>query len=605
MLAAMASLDPVAYVRATPPFDALPAARFEEASRALDIAYYPAGSKLVTRGGEPLQHLYVIRKGAVRLERAGETLQVLEEGEIFGYTSLITKQATIDVVVEEDLLAYRLPGAVFASLLGEASFAGHFATGLAERLKSIAEQHESTPFQAELTVPVGTLVRRPPVRVPATATVGEAARVMRDERVGSVLVDAEPPGILTERHFRDRVLAAGLGPDTPVTQVFAAPLRPVPARTAIYEVWQTLLDEGVRHFAVAGDDGAIVGVLSTTDLLRTGAQGPVAVLRRVERLPSRDALPGYGDKVAEMASALVAAGLEATVIAGFVARLNDSLLARTLRWAEDELGPAPCTYAWIAFGSEGRQEQTLLTDQDNALVYEREGEAERRYFSQLAERANRDLESAGFPKCAGGYMARHWHGPLVEWRRRFEEWTSEPKPQFLLNAAIFFDFRSVHGELDLQPLHEVVLRAKGKRVFLQSLAKAALEFRPPASLILRLRGDQVDLKLHAISPIVFLARCYAVEAGTTVRNTQGRLDAAVRAGLIGEDVRATLREAHRFLLGLRLRQQLRMIEAGEQPVNLVALSQLSTIERSRLKDSMRAIANWQETAAYHYRTDLF
>jgi CBS domain-containing protein len=191
------------------------------------------------------------------------------------------------------------------------------------------------------------------------------------------------------------------------------------------------------------------------------------------------------------------------------------------------------------------------------------------------------------------------------WEQRFSGWLDDPKPQALLNAAIFFDFRRVHGTLDLAPLDAVVSRAARERVFLACMAKAALEFRPPPSLLLRVRGGEIDLKLQGISPIVFLARPYALEVGASVRNTLERLDAAVAANLIGADARETLREAYRFLLGLRLREQLQMIAEGKPPVNRVALSALSSIERSRLKDSLRAVRNWQDKASYHYRTDLF
>ncbi|MFL5272667.1 MAG: DUF294 nucleotidyltransferase-like domain-containing protein, partial [Anaeromyxobacteraceae bacterium] len=416
-------------------------------------------------------------------------------------------------------------------------------------------------------------------------------------------VDAEPPGIVTDRDFRNRVLAEGLGPETPVLRVYSHPLRTMPASTAIYEAWRQLLDSGVHHLPIVRGD-EVVGVVTSTDLLKCTAQGPVAVLRGVERLASRDALPGYAGKVAEMAAALLAGGLDATVIAGFVARLNAALLGRILRWAEAELGSPPCRYAWLAFGSEGRMEQTLLTDQDNALVHGG-GEEARPYFAQLAERANGDLEAAGFPRCPGGYMARKWHGPLEEWEARFSGWVHDPKPQSLLQAAIFFDYRRVVGTLDLAPLDAVLARAARARVFLSALAKAALEFRPPTALMLRLRAENVDLKLHGISPIVFLARPYALEVGSSARNTLERLDAAVTAGIMGEDVRATLREAYRFLLGLRLRLQIRMLSEGRPAVNQVALADLTSIERSRLKDSLRAVRDWQETAAYHYRTDLF
>jgi CBS domain-containing protein len=599
----MASLDPVAFLRATRPFDALPAPLFANAARALEIGFFPAGSRLVERDGAPLKHLYVIRKGAVRLGREGQLLQVLEEGEIFGYTSLITKKATLDVVVEEDLLAYRIPGAQFDELLADARFASHFATELADRLKHSLERSQVATFQADLSLPVESLLHRPPVRIPASATVQDAARIMREHRISSVLVDTDPPGILTDRDFRNRVLAEGLGPDTPVVAVSSSPLKTVPSDTALYEAWQKLLDERVHHLPVTRGE-EIVGVISSSSLLRSTAQGPAGVLRSVERLSSREALPGYSRRVTEMASSLLAGGLEATVIGGFVARLNDALLRRILRWAEAELGPPPAPYAFIVFGSDGRMEQTLLTDQDNALVHEG-GPDSAPYFEALAARANEDLEAAGFPRCPGGYMAREWRGPLSEWVARFAGWIDDPSPRALLYAAIFFDFRRVGGTLDLSPLESVLARAAKARTFLSAMAKAAMEFRPPATLFLRVRGEEVDLKLQAISPIVFLARPYALEVGSPVRNTLGRLDAAVTAGLMGADVRSTLREAYRFLLGLRLREQTRMLAAGQPAVNKIALSALSSIERSRLKDSLRAIRSWQETAAYHYRTDLF
>jgi CBS domain-containing protein len=601
----VAAIDPIAFLRATTPFSSLPRELFDVVAGDVDVAYHPAGERLARIGGAPLDHLYVIRKGAVRLERDGQTLQVVEEGETFGYTSLIAGEATLDVVVEEELVAYRLPAAAFRRLLAHAPFAAHFAAGLATRLKASLEHSPVTTFRSDLSAGVKQFVRRAPVWVDAEVKVGAAARIMRDEGISSVLVRGEPPGILTDRDFRNRVLAADLGPDTPVAEVFTRGLKCVAEGTPIYEAWTTLLDEGVHHLPVTRD-GEIVGVLTSGDLLKHASQGPVAILRSVERLPDRQSLRGYGVKVAEMASALVAGKLEVATVAGFVARLNDAVLRRILRWAEGDFGPPPAPYAWIAFGSEGRMEQTLLTDQDNALVYADEGAADREWYRRLAERVNEDLETAGFPECAGGYMARRWHAPVSEWTRRFEGWIDSPQPQALLEASIFFDYRRVAGELPLDALDAVVAQAPRKPAFLRFLARSAMEFRPPASLLLRLRGEssEVDLKLHGISPIVFLARCYALEAGTAARNTLDRLEAAARAGVLSRESEENVAEAYRFLLGLRLRRQLAMIGEGTPPTNRVALSQLSAVERTRLKEAFRVIRSWQERAAFHFKSDF-
>jgi CBS domain-containing protein len=602
----VASLDPIGFVRMTPPFDSLPPSEFDAAAKALEIVFFPAGTRLLTRGGKPSEHLYLIRKGAVRLERDSQTLQVLEEGEIFGFTSLISGKASLDVSVEEDLLAYRLPRPQFEALLAHAPFAGHFASGLAERLRNSLERSQVVSFQPDLAVPVSALLRGPAIRVSREATVGEAARIMADESISSVLVDSDPPGIVTDRDFRRRVLAAGKGPQTPVLEVASSPLKTVVAECPVYEAWRILLDAGVHHLPVTRN-GAIVGVLSATDLLKTTAAGPLAVMRRVERLGDRSALPGYATKVAEMASVLFNGGLEPTVIGGFVARLNDTLIGRILRWAEADLGPPPTPYAWVVFGSEGRMEQMVLTDQDNALVYGEDSEAARSYFAALAEKAIEDLQSAGFPRCPGGYMATRWRGSLEDWEGRFRRWLDGPTPQALLEASIFFDFRRVHGHLDLEPLRAVVSRARGARTFLSAMAKSALTFRVPSGLGLRLRSEssRFDMKLKGISPIVFLARVYGLEAGARTSNTLDRLGAAVEAGLIARDTRETLSETYRFLLRIRLRAQLQMISEGKPPSNALSLSDLSSMERSRLRDAFRAIEVWHERAGYHYRTDLF
>jgi CBS domain-containing protein len=597
----MAALDPVAFVRSTPPFDSLPQDLFDGAAKSLEVIYHPAGTRLVTVGEDPLKHLYVIRKGAVRLERAGQTLQVIEEGETFGYTSLITGKATLDGIVEEDLLAYRIPGQEFNRLLADARFAGHFAAGLATRLESSLEHSPVATFRVDLMAPVETLVRRSAVWVEETATVGDAARLMVAERVSSVLVHGEPPGIVTDRDFRMRVLAQGLGPETLVTRILSRPMKSVASSMPVHEAWTVLLEANVHHLPVMRD-GEVLGVLTDTDLLKHTSQGPVAVLRLVDKLPGRESLPGYSRKVTEMVAALLAGGLNPVVIAGFVAQLNDTLMRRILHWAEADLGEPPVPYAWVALGSEGRQEQTLLTDQDNALVFADEGASSREYFTALADRANTDLSAAGFPRCPGGYMARNHCGTLSEWRDRFAGWVGDPSAEGVLEAAIFFDFRRVAGSLDLTPLQDVLDGIPRRDAFLRSLIRQALDFRPPPLLVIRLRsGTDLDLKRQGIAPVVFLARCYGLVVGSQARSTLERLRAATRAGLMGPEASAAVIDSYRYLLGLRLRMQLKAISEGKVPTNVISLSQVSGVERSRLKDSLRAIGSWQDKAAYRYQ----
>ena len=201
-------------------------------------------------------------------------------------------------------------------------------------------------FQPDLALPVSSLVRGPAIRSPPGITVGEAAKLMADANVGSLLLDSDPPAIVTDRDFRIRVLAAGRGPETAVSEVATSPIQTLPSNTPIYEAWRILLDSGLHHLPVTLG-GEVVGVVSASDLLKSTASGPVAVMKKVERLPDRSVLSGYTQMVTEMVSALFTGGLEPTTIGGFVARLNDTLLARILKWAEADFGPPPAhTPGW-------------------------------------------------------------------------------------------------------------------------------------------------------------------------------------------------------------------------------------------------------------------
>ena len=300
--------------------------------------------------------------------------------------------------------------------------------------------------------------------------------------------------------------------------------------------------------------------------------------------------------------------------------------ARLLRLAEAELGPPPRAYAWIVFGSEGRREQALLTDQDNALVYadgenaedgdsedggrgggggggdERSDDEAERYFAALAERVVGGLVALGIPPCAGGFMATRWHHPLSWWRRTFAGWLEAPEPEALLEAANFFDFRRIGGELSLAPLMEIVQRAPQHRSFLAHLAKNALEFRPPLGLFhhIRRRDGGVDLKKGGIMPIVSLARLWALEAGLRQRGSVNRLRIAADAGSLSRPDAEDLVEAFRFLLRLRLDHQLAARRSGRQADNSIDVEELAPLERRHLKDTFLSIREMQTAVGQRY-----
>ena len=462
---------------------------------------------------------------------------------------------------------------------------------------------DATRVGGDLATPIEALVSRPLLFLDPKATVADAASAMRGAGTNSVLIAGDPPGIVTDRDLRNRVLAAKLDPGTPVSAVMSRPLRSLPADTTVLGALLWRLEQDVHHLPLTRG-GRIVGVVTDTDLLRHQATSPLALLRRIEALDrGADALGGYAREVASAAEELVIGGLDVLQIARVIATLNDALTVRLLRRAEIALGPPPCPYAWLTLGSGGRMEQVLLSDQDNALAYLEDTDGARAYFEALAGRVVDGLIAAGFPPCPGGYMATNWCRPMADWRALFREWVTVPEPQALLEAEVFMDFRAVHGALSLQPLEAILASAGGRGLFLHQLARAALKFRPPLGAFGRLHRDQgtIDVKTGGIAAVVMIARLHALAAGATPRPTLERLEAAVAGETLSRGGAEALADTFRFLTRLRLRAQLSSLHTGEQLGNRVDPDALSAFERRRLREALRAVRRQQEATGLRFR----
>jgi len=459
-------------------------------------------------------------------------------------------------------------------------------------------------LDSTLTQTVKSLIKVAPVFIAADATIGDAAQQMQRARIGSVLVATEPPGIITDRDLRGRVLAANLGPETPVTQVMTRPLKTIDSDRLAFSALRLMVDENIHHLPVI-EAGKIAGVISATDLLFHQTTNPVYLRGVIDNVDEPAVIASYAAAIAALADTLFQSGLGALQIAQIISSLNDALVKRLVQLAERTLGPAPAPYAWIVFGSEGRMEQTLLTDQDNALVFDAAIEETRPYFAALSKWVVDGLIQAGFPPCPGGFMAINWCKPLSEWRQLFAQWIRLPEPPALVDAAIFFDFRVVAGNLSLESLEEVISGAKDQRRFLAHVLNGAVAFRPPLGFLNRLRTEdgKIDIKMAGIAPIVSLARIMALSTGSRERSTLERLS-GLSDGVIDPESARSLSEIFPFFLRLRLRAQLAERKNRDRIDNRIDLTALSSFERRQLKDALVIIKQIQEDLRAAWRLDL-
>jgi CBS domain-containing protein len=455
--------------------------------------------------------------------------------------------------------------------------------------------------------------------------VADASRTMAAHGVGSVVVvseDGAPVGILTLRDLRDRVLAAGRPPEMPVNAVMSAPLLTVSPEAFVLEALLTMTQHDVHHLAVV-EGGRLVGVISSSDLLHLQGAAPLEVSRRIQACESAEALAQVMPTLTETTRVLFAEGVSGYELGRIMAELNDLVVRRVVALTARDLRPAygdpPVGFCWLALGSEGRREQTLRTDQDNALVYADApgalGGAADRYFRALAEQTIGVLLRLGYPRCPAEAMASNprWRQPLEVWRRYFGEWVRDTTPEHLMYCSIYLDFRPVAGDPRLAAALRDEIRAQVRawRSFPRYLGKLAVSHAPPLGLFGRFRLQRVEgrrgvnLKLGGLLLLNNALRAYAVELGLEETNTLERLEAAARvAGCFTSAEVADLREAYETLFRLRLRHQLDQLAAGQTPDNLVDPATLSRSEQRALREAFRAIRRLQGRVEDRYLTEM-
>jgi CBS domain-containing protein len=372
-----------------------------------------------------------------------------------------------------------------------------------------------------------------------------------------------------------------------------------------------MLASGARALPVAGPGGEIVGVLTDDDVLGAHGGSPLEYLRELAGTRLRKDLAEKRARLPRLVRALHLEGARADTLTWLVSAVSDATLRRVLDLALEELGPPPVPFVFLALGSEGRREQTLVTDQDNAIVYADVPGAEQaaaEYFPRLGERVCTWLNEVGVEYCDGDVMASNaeWCQPLSAWKEYFRKWVELPVPAAVLNSSIFFDFREVYGDAALGGelrAHVGRLLAKRPGMFFHLLAQAVVERELPRDFLGRLstgtRGDRedvFDIKVP-IAAIVELTRLHGLWHGVAATSTLERLQRLAQVKEMDARTCLDLRQAHVFLTQLRLARQAAAVGEGGAPAdNLVSTAEISTLERKFLEEAFGLVARVQQGA---------
>lgn len=613
-----------------PPFEALADEQLEEVASAVEVAYFKAGTDILVLDQE-LHELCYIRSGAVEVyRRGGELHNRLGEGDIFGQFSLLRRcPVRYPAKTMEDTLIYFIPDAMFQHLCEIDDIFAEFVELRRPRMESTVDQQRKNNDM--LVTRIRKLVTRYPIMVEASTTIQEAARQITAYQASAVLVLDTPidssnhhtfhdkqdrawqvRGILTNSDFRTKVVAEGLSADTPVGEVVSDLVISVQSDESVQEAMLCMLRNNIHHLPVMHRRRPL-GIVHLSDIIRYETQSSLYLVSNIFNQPSVEGLARLAPDVSAAFLRMVEEGRDSQMVGSALSTIGRSFTRRLLELAEEALGPPPVAYCFMAMGSMARNEQTIVTDQDNALVLadDFDPELHDEYFKAMAKIVCDGLDACGYTYCKGDIMATNdrWRQPLAVWKRYFTEWIEEPNPERLLHSSIFFDLDPVYGEdVLVEQLQDLVAeKARRHPRFLAAMARNALSRTPPLgffrTFVMEKDGKQnntINLKRRGLAPMVDLIRIHAMACGSRAQNSFERLDDIDETQLLAGGVGDRLRYAFEVMSMSRIRHQAIDINSEQTPGNNIEPEMVSATERHTLKDAFQVLSHAQKFLRFRY-----
>ena len=581
------------------PYDALPQGALDTLLDQIIQVDIAAGQDIY-RFGETLGGLYIIEDGEVAVrDAAGHQLSLLRSRNSFGERGLLRDgRAATSAQANTDSRLICIPPDVFHHLRDTYPDVRRFFD------RSRNDTAQTTPDLSH--VQVEALMVPDPATCDPAMTVQQAATLMRDRHISCLCVVAAGTltGIVTLRDLSGKALAEGLPHQTPVGDVMTPNPRVLGPSAIGSDVLHLMMEHRLGHLPVMSGD-SLVGIVTQTDLTRFQASNTASFVSAAARAQTVDELAQISARIPELLVQLVAADHRHHMVTRMITDIADVITRRLLSMAEAKYGPPPLRYVWLACGSQGRQEQTGVSDQDNCMILEDDpSEADLAYFTPFAHFISDGLDACGYFYCPGNMMATNprWLQPASVWRDYFAHWIKNPGKEAQMLASVMFDLRAIGGDATLfEGLLADTLQAAAKNsIFTAHMASNALSHATPLGLLKGLalirsgeHRNTIDMKHNGIVPVVDLGRMYALQGALPVVNTRARLEAAIATGVISTTGGRDLLDAYDLIAQTRLIHQAGQIKQGQAPDNFLPPDILSAFERSHLRDAFVVVKTMQ------------
>ncbi|GLT14465.1 DUF294 nucleotidyltransferase-like domain-containing protein [Vibrio algivorus] len=611
-----------------PPFDSLPEEKLAYVANNTEIAYYRENTPII-KFGDHIKDLYMVRSGVVEIyRRKGELYNRLDEGDIFGQMGLLMNgKVRLPATATADSLIYCIPVEVFNELYEtEDTFADFVEIENHARLRQALSDNKNANDLT--TSKVKTLLTREAFSLDRHQTIQAAAKLMADENISALLItddsinideenDNQVIGIITDRDLCTRVLAEGLDPSTEVSEVMSHELISLDHNAYIYEAMLAMLRCNVHHLPILKNKQPI-GVVEVADIIRYESQNSLLLVNQIYQQQNIDDLVSISEQVKDCFVRLVHEDANSHMVGSAMAVIGRSFKQRILELAEEEYGEPPIPYCFLALGSMARDEQLIVTDQDNAIILDNSYDEalHGEYFAKLAEFVCQGLARCGYHLCTGDIMATNpmWRMTRTEWEECFADWIDNPNPKALLNSSIFFDLDGVYGRVKwAESLNGfIVRRARRNNKFLACLARNAINRTPPLGFfkgfVMEKDGrhnNSINLKRRGTAPLADLIRVHALAVGSRAQNSFERLDDIIEAGILPKGRAEDIQDAMEYISMVRIRHQALDVENEIEPDNNIEPDNMSDFERRNLKDAFQILSNAQNFLKYRYHGNSF
>jgi CBS domain-containing protein len=595
--------DQIEFIQSIHPFDKLNKEQLNLCQKHMNIGYYPKDTIIISAQNIP-EYFFIIIKGEVNEYNNDELSAVYHTQDSFDSDSLIYSKTNSKFIVSEDLICYELDKKIFLDLLNKnRAFKDFYLKDLCSRLQSLKNKEYSNDMSGFMVAKVNEIYLHKPCIVDFNTTIDQAIKKSIEYKTSTIIVqDGIKYGVITDSILKKDLLLKGCDLSIQVKDIAKFPFICVDYDDFLFQVLLVLTKHTIKRVGVL-KDGKLIGTLDQIDILSYFANHVHLIAMQIQKAKDINDLKIASQDIQKTVKSLFVKSVKTTYIAKMVAQLNAKVYEKLFDLILPKDLKDKCTL--IVMGSEGRNEQILKTDQDNALIIKDEVEVEQ--FRQYMDLFTKYLIDFGFPRCDGNIMVSnpYWCKSYSSFNQQLDSWLNGTKMEDYMNLAIFFDAKTVAGDQQLLDSLKQKLFSKidNKDVFMAYFANSTLAFDTPIGIFSNIitKNDEIDLKKGAIFAIVQGVRSLSLENKIVQNSTIARIKKLNHIGVLPKDISSELIEAFGLLLRLKLQAQMQRLNENKPIDNKINFTELTKLQRDMLKDSFQIVNKFKKFITNHFR----